>query len=409
MSDSNTLSPNSFSPDRYQRRRGSSVGKIDLGDTSPSLATMETSKSQRRRSHARMSALSNEGNSDFVVLSKFVISFNELCYRQTWIIPFLVLVASFSAYYLSGPTSQVHLILESLVKPSYLIPNTDQYGKGVNDFYFVGFYAIFFTFLREFLMCAVLKPLAIWFGIKKAGKQHRFMEQTYSMFYYGLSGPFGLWIMSKLPIWYFNTTEFYTSYPHKTHDWYFKVYYLGQAAFWVQQSVVLILQLEKPRKDFKELVLHHIVTIALIWCSYRFHFTWIGIAIYVTMDVSDFFLATSKTLNYLDSPITGGFFAIFVFVWIYLRHYLNLKILWSVATEFRTVGVWELNWDTQQYKCWISQPITFFLIGALQLVNIYWLWLIFRILHRYIFVGETKDERSDSESEDEEEERKKNQ
>lgn len=237
-------------------------------------------------------------------------------------------------------------------------------------------------------------------GVKKEAKVSRFMEQTYAMFYYGLSGPFGLWIMSHLPLWYFNTTEFYVTYPHKTHDVYFKIYYLGQAAFWVQQSVVLILQLEKPRKDFRELVLHHIITIALIWCSYRFHFTWMGLAVYITMDISDFFLATSKTLNYLDSIITGPFFVIFVLVWIYLRHYLNLIILWSVLTEFKTVGHWELNWITQQYKCYISQPIVFFLIGALQLVNAYWLFLIFRILSRYVKGNAPKDERSDDESED---------
>ncbi|EDK41984.1 longevity-assurance protein 1 [Lodderomyces elongisporus NRRL YB-4239] len=222
------------------------------------------------------------------------------------------------------------------------------------------------------------------------------------MFYYGISGPFGLWIMSKTPLWFFETTPFYLEYPHKTHEIFFKVFYLGQAAFWVQQSVVLILQLEKPRKDFKELVLHHIITIALIWCSYRFHFTWMGIAVFITMDVSDFFLAISKTLNYLDSSLTGPFFVLFIGVWIYLRHYINLRILWSVLTEFRTVGEWELNWETQQYKCYISQPITFFLIFALQLVNIYWLILILRILYRYIFSGDKKDERSDDEEEEEE-------
>ena len=178
------------------------------------------------------------------------------------------------------------------------------------------------------------------------------------------------------------------------------MYYLGQAAFWVQQSVVLVLQLEKPRKDFYELILHHIVTIALIWCSYRFHFTWMGLEVYVTMDVSDFFLSTSKTLNYLDSPLAGPFFLIFVVVWIYLRHYINLRILWSILTEFRSVGEWELNWDTQQYKCWISQPIVFGLLFALQLLNAYWLFLIFRILYRYIKGGVAADERSDDEDED---------
>ena len=44
-----------------------------------------------------------------------------------------------------------------------------------------------------------------------------------------------------------------------------------------------------------------------------------------------------------------------------------------------------------------------FLIFALQLVNIYWLVLIFRILYRYIFAGVAKDERSDDEDDEEEE------
>jgi acyl-CoA-dependent ceramide synthase len=51
--------------------------------------------------------------------------------------------------------------------------------------------------------------------------------------------------------------------------------------------------MEKPRKDFKELVLHHIVTLAPISLSYRFHFMYMGIAIYLTHDISDFFLAVS--------------------------------------------------------------------------------------------------------------------
>ncbi|WLF76455.1 sphingosine N-acyltransferase lag1 [Lodderomyces elongisporus] len=386
----------------HKRHRSSSVGEINVGDTSASLSTMPTSSASRRRSDARLMQLSSGNNSDFALAKKLLVGFRELTYRQTWILPLIVLVASFFTYYLSSPSGKVHKFMEDMMIPSYHIEGTDQYGKGANDFKFVGFYAIFFTFLREFMMCCILKPISIFLGIKKEAKQKRFMEQTYAMFYYGISGPFGLWIMSKTPLWFFETTPFYLEYPHKTHEIFFKVFYLGQAAFWVQQSVVLILQLEKPRKDFKELVLHHIITIALIWCSYRFHFTWMGIAVFITMDVSDFFLAISKTLNYLDSSLTGPFFVLFIGVWIYLRHYINLRILWSVLTEFRTVGEWELNWETQQYKCYISQPITFFLIFALQLVNIYWLILILRILYRYIFSGDKKDERSDDEEEEEE-------
>ncbi|KAK6197959.1 acyl-CoA-dependent ceramide synthase [Scheffersomyces amazonensis] len=385
------------------RNRGSSVGKIDLGDTSsPGLSTIHTAAVQRRKSEARILELSKESKSDIAIVKKIYVGLIELSYRHTWVAPLIVLIFSFSAFYFSSPKSRIHLFLECLIVPSYYIEGTDQYGKGINDFYFVGFYSIFFTFLREFFMCLISRPLSIHFGIKKEDRIKRFMEQSYSIFYYGCSGPFGLWIMSRLPLWFFETTPFYTNFPHKTHDFYFKIYYLGQAAFWVQQVMVLILQLEKPRKDFKVLVIHHIVTIALIWTSYRFHFTWMGLAVYITMDVSDFFLATSMTMNYIKSRFTGPFLVMFVIVWAYLRHYINLKILYSVLTEFRTVGPWELNWETQQYKCWISQPIVFFLIGVLQIVNLYWFFLILRILWRYIVGGVARDERSDDESDSEE-------
>lgn len=88
-----------------------------------------------------------------------------------------------------------------------------------------------------------------------------------------------------------------------------------------------------------------------------------------------------------------------------MRHYLNLKILWAVLTEFRTVGPFELNWETQQYKCWISQYITFGLLASLQSLNMFWFYLIVRIAKNYVFSNVRKDERSsDEESAAEEEE-----
>ncbi len=361
-------------------RRRSSVGKLDLGDnTGPSLSTMHTLK-QLKIKHL----------------------FTNLAYRQTWFIPLVILLTTSGSYYFSGNHTATNP-LHKFICPSYEIPGTNPpyYGKGKKDFCFVFFYMIFFTFYREFLMQVVLQPLAVFCGLRSYGKMKRFMEQAYSMCYYGLSSPYGIYIMYYSDLWFFKTTPFYVDYPHKEHQFHFKVYYLLQAAFWAQQSVVLMLQLEKPRKDFKELVFHHIITMSLIFLSYRFHFTWVGLEVYITMDVSDFFLAASKTLNYLESVFVPPFFTVFIFVWVYTRHYLNLKILWSILTEFRTVGDYTLNWETQQYKCWISQVISFTLISGLQLVNAYWLFLILRIAYRLVATGEQKDDRSDDESDDE--------
>ena len=43
-----------------------------------------------------------------------------------------------------------------------------------------------------------------------------------------------------------------------------KAYYLMQGAYWCQQLMVLVLGLEKPRKDYYELVAHHFVTLWLV-------------------------------------------------------------------------------------------------------------------------------------------------
>src|ERR1700761_3055285 len=56
----------------------------------------------------------------------------------------------------------------------------------------------------------------------------------------------------------------------------------------------------------------------------------------------------------------------------------------SSVAEFASVGPYTLNWDTQQYKCWISQWITFWLLAALQAVNLFWLFFIVRILWRVL-------------------------
>lgn len=346
----------------------------------------------------------------------------DVCVKHTWVIP-LVLVVLLLAAYAVNP-SESNPLHYALFLSYPLAPETPDgpvmYGKGRLDFAFVGFYVIVLSFTREFLMQRVIRPWALYCGIRGKGKLARFMEQAYTAMYFVIFGPFGLWVMSRTPIWYFNTDAMFENFPHKTHAAEFKAYYLLQASYWAQQMIVLMLQLEKPRKDFKELVGHHIITLALIFLSYRFHFTYIGLAVYITHDISDFFLAVSiflllvrtpltmyqvsKTLNYLDSPAIGPFFALFVGVWIYMRHYLNLKIIWAICTTFSTIGPFELNWETQQYKCRLSQFITGGLLSALQSINLFWLFLILRIARNYVFSSVRKDDRSDEEEEEEEEE-----
>lgn len=99
--------------------------------------------------------------------------------------------------------------------------------------------------------------------------------------------------MSQLPTWWYRTEHFWigvslshfnpilpsikspvlmflawhsTDYPHTLIPSELKRYYLMQTAYWMQQFLVLVLGLEKPRKDYAELVAHHVVTLFLVMC-----------------------------------------------------------------------------------------------------------------------------------------------
>lgn len=262
-----------------------------------------------------------------------------------------------------------------------------------------------------------LRPLARRSGLKSRAKQSRFMEQMYTAIYFAVLGPCGLYVMSRSPVWYFNTRGMYENFPHWTHEAYFKFYYLFQGSYWLQQAIVLCLGMEKPRKDYYELVAHHVVSLSLIAASYRFHFTYMGLAVFITHDISDFFLAvsvnfcsivwctrltkkTSKTLNYIDHPLVPQYFAVFIVSWVYLRHYQNLKILYSEFTEFKTVGPYVMDWEGGQFKSPIAHYISTVLLAALQALNLFWLWNILRVAYRIVFFNVAEDDRSDNDEDE---------
>ncbi|PGG95509.1 hypothetical protein AJ79_10020 [Helicocarpus griseus UAMH5409] len=390
-------------------RKSSNLGADIRGDTgAPAMSTMDSASSipESPESSSPRAQRGAKSHSKRRRARSLFRRWKDLALKHTWSTPLVLLIIILAAYAVNPTESNP---IHSAIFLSYPVPPETpdgpvMYAKGKKDLAFVGFYTIVLSFTREFIMQRIIRPWGQYCGIKGKGKMARFMEQVYTAIYFGVFGPFGLYVMSKTNLWYFNTTAMFEEFPHKLHTADFKAYYLLEASYWAQQAIVLLLMLEKPRKDFKELVMHHIITLSLIGLSYRFHFTHIGLAVYITHDVSDFFIATSKTLNYLDSPIIGPYFLMFICIWIYMRHYLNLKILWAILTEFETVGPFDLNWETQQYKCRLSQVITFSLLSALQAINLLWLFLILRIAKNYVLSDVKKDERSDDEEEEQLEE-----
>lgn len=327
--------------------------------------------------------------------------------HRTWAVP-LILTTVFLVVYAANPceSNPAHSFIFLSYKQEDAADSfrhAPQYGKGLRDIAFVCFYTIFLTFTREICMQEMLNPLARNCGIKSRAKQARFAENVYTALYITIIGPWGMYLMHRTPVWYFDTHGMYEGFPHRTHEGSFKCYYLLQAAYWMQQVVVMVLGLEARRKDFNQLISHHIITVALVGLSYRFHFAHMGIAVYITHDISEFFLSVSKSLNYIESKAQGWSFALCIVMWTYLRNYINLRILYSALPggEFSTVGPYVLDWEMEQYKCPLSNAITFGLLGALQALNIFWLCCLLRNAYNFVFLGVAKDDRSEAEDEGE--------
>ncbi|KAK7470545.1 sphingosine N-acyltransferase lag1 [Stygiomarasmius scandens] len=279
-------------------------------------------------------------------------------------------------------------------------PDDPRYAKGYYDLLFIAYYIVFFSLVRQLITINLCRPIARYFGIRKEGKLDRFGEQGYAFIYFAVMGAWGYRIMGQLPTWWYRTEYFWIDYPHWDMKPELKRYYLMQMSYWIQQLLVLVLGLEKPRKDYAELVAHHMVTIWLVGWSYLVNLTLIGNAVYMSMDIPDSFLAFSKLLNYMRmerAKIVS--FAVFVVVWTYFRHILNFYILWSVWFEYGLTPdsskIW--IWADGTYLNWWMRYQVFAPLLLLQLLNLFWYYLILRIAVRAIATSEADDVRSDDE------------
>ena len=71
-----------------------------------------------------------------------------------------------------------------------------------------------------------------------------------------------------------------------------KWYYLVQFAFWLQQ--IIVVNIEERRKDYWQMLSHHIITCILMLTSYGYHQTKVGNVILCLMDVVDIFLSVCR-------------------------------------------------------------------------------------------------------------------
>ncbi|KAK4502280.1 hypothetical protein PRZ48_005705 [Zasmidium cellare] len=340
-----------------------------------------------------------------------------------------------------------------LFKPLYRLnyPSDDfthRYALGPQDLITVLGFVVGFTGLRALLLSKVLSKMARLCGVRKNRAQKRFAEQGYLLLYYSVYWTWGVYILARdtsdtlppgqsLSIASFSAS-LWTHYPRLVIDGHMKLYYLSQLAFWLQQLVVI--HLEERRKDHYQMLLHHVISVTLLFTSYGNRQFRPGNMVMVCMDVGDLLLSAAKILRYMGrQSACDAAFTVFTLTWIVTRHIVFLAICHSLNLHFGgdtfPFGIYSLTLPPRQgpaeiisgrkmdddggHDIWrhLTQPFfypnaetvannprikTIFLglMLALQSLLVLWFALICRVIVNVLSGHGADDNRSDAEDED---------
>jgi len=318
---------------------------------------------------------------------------------------------------------------------------------------------IFIYTMRALLTRLVFNQIAHAFGVDKQKFRDKLIENMWYCVYYPIMMGFAWYILQGESFFPWNAAGFWTGFPNYS-DWatrplqYF--YYLFQLGFYVQ-GMYALLAFETKRKDFIELCVHHLVTIMLILFSYCGSQHRIGLNVLIIHDLSDIILYSVKVFHYLDKygrrpsavllALVNGGFVVFAGAFAYSRNYIFPRfVVWPSLQagllisphcpdgDCLTLAVRSLasaapdpshpyylydaarrHWTEISYAgacvgghCVHSGAVLIGMMVVLELLHVFWLFMILRMLYRSFFqLKQVKqDIRSDSEDEAEWNEKK---
>ncbi|KAL7980151.1 hypothetical protein Chor_001419, partial [Crotalus horridus] len=225
----------------------------------------------------------------------------------------------------------------------------------------------------------------------------RFFVESWRCLFYSTSFIAGtIFLCDKS--WFYDLWQVWLNYPNHpmlpSQYWY---YMLQMSFYW---SLLFTLGTDTKRKDFMAHVVHHFATLGLMFCSFSANYLRLGTLAMIVHDSADIWLevnprtglclcSAAKLFNYARWDNTcSALFVIFAIVFFITR--LILFPCWILRASI-------------YYPVFYTQTLVlaYFVYNGqlliLQGLHLYWGYLVFKILKKFIFVKNVKDERSDEE------------
>ncbi|XP_051979740.1 ceramide synthase 4a [Xyrauchen texanus] len=216
----------------------------------------------------------------------------------------------------------------------------------------------------------------------------KFCEASWRFVFYLIVFSAGLVSLINTP-WFWDHRECWRGYPRQPVAEVQYWYYIVELSFYL--SLLLCVPVDIKRKDFKEQIVHHFATIFLIAFSYCGNYVRVGTLVMLIHDSSDILLESAKMFHYAGWRKTCDIlFILFATVFLVTR-----LVVFPCRIVYTTI--------VDSLEVFLPYPGYYFFNGlllTLQVLHIFWAWLILRMIYKFVFLGKVeRDERSDVESE----------
>jgi len=211
--------------------------------------------------------------------------------------------------------------------------NTNYNWPSYSDFIPSIFYFLVLSCIRKiaeyiFVPIYMNKLESKYKGELREEKANKASKAVYKFVYFTLSTIMGYYVLKDedyLPRSLFGTGDIhkiYKGFPFIDKAPYFNMYYMVQFGFHLESLVSHTFS--KPRSDYMEMMLHHIVTLLLIFLSYMSNYSTPGVIILFLHDWSDILVSVVKAIVDLKTPswLIGGVFTTLMVSWAYTRLYV---------------------------------------------------------------------------------------
>eukprot|EP00931_Biecheleriopsis_adriatica_P104216 TRINITY_DN78913_c0_g1_i1.p1 TRINITY_DN78913_c0_g1~~TRINITY_DN78913_c0_g1_i1.p1 ORF type:complete len:358 (-),score=57.11 TRINITY_DN78913_c0_g1_i1:49-1086(-) len=264
------------------------------------------------------------------------------------------------------------------------------------DVFVLAVFAIVIFLVNWGMRLVLVEPLAkATLGLER-GQLVKFTQSVLEAIIYGSFSAIGIAIVPSQS-WAWPSENWWKGFSSGEHlimrsD--LRCYYLLYGARYIQAAFTVVL--EPKRKDFVEMMVHHLVTIGVVYVSYLFGWNRVGVVVMVLLDPADLPLHLAKLCKYTAEATQRG-------VWQFLADRLfEVFALLFFVTRLVMFGYvcWSSHIESKNYfPHTVAATSCVLLLYLLMVLQIYWFCLILKVAMTLLRGQNVEDPRSDDEDE----------